>query len=275
MEWIKIDRVLELIAGKVLERTEKMPSLAARQLLMEKIRDNAWWDERLNLVSCFVAEQKTIQKEFPTYSFLVLERVYVEDDEAYSELNDEDLYGWMLWCFNTLDELKEWFQSGIERSLDIGCIEAIYMMDVGAYKEVPVKFSFEVNGKKFYITPLSYWGDDEEVESIYSTIEIEFVGVAEVHLGDEVSYHLGYCLEDIRDRIVLNELAEFAIADKQGEEKGYFTYEGQKHPFVFRADTCGAGVTFFTPDGREVEDMHDILSSLKVETDKALENLQD
>ena len=60
----------------------------------------------------------------------------------------------------------------------------------------------------------------------------------------------------------------------QGEEKGHFIYEGQKYPFVFRADDRGAGVTFFTPDGKEVEDLQDFLSPLRVEDSEVLKNLQ-
>lgn len=272
MEWIKFDRVLELVAGKVLERTTKMPSLSERQVLVDKIRDKAWWDDKLKLVSCCATEHKTVQKEFPTYPFLVLERVYGEDDEEYPELNDDDLYGWMLWCFDSMEELKKWFQYGLERDLGVGCIEAVYMMDIGAYKEVPTKYYVEAKGRKYYITPLTYWDDDEEL--IYDTIGIELVGVAEVYVENKVSYHLCYCVEDVRDRVVLNELAEFAITDKQGEEKGHFIYEGQKYPFVFRADDRGAGVTFFTPDGKEVEDLQDFLSLLRVEDSEVLKNLQ-
>jgi len=274
MEKIKTDRVLEIVATKVLERTRAMSSLAEKQLLVDKIRDKAWYDDKQKLVSCCATEHKPIQKDFPTYPFLVLERVYGEDDKEYPEQNDDELYGWILWCFDSLEELRKWFQYGLERDLDIGYVEAIYMMDIRTYKEVPTKYYVEVKGKKFYITPLSYW-DDEDVEPIYDTIGMELVGVAEVYIEDKVSYHLCCCVEDVRDRVVLNELAEFAVSGKQGEEKGYFIYEGQKHPFVFNADARGAGVTFFTPDGKEVEDMHDFLSSLKVENDKVLVNLQD
>ena len=275
MEWVKLDRILELVAGKILERTNRMPSLSERQILVDKLRDKVWWDDKLSVVSCCATfERKLAQKEVTAYPFLVLERVYGEEDEEYPEQNDDELYGWMLWCFNSLEKLRKWFEDGLERDLDIGCIEAVYIMDLGAYKEVPVKYFVEVKDKKFYITPLTYWGEDEAVEITYDAIGFELVGVAEVYVEDKVSYHLCYCVEDVRDRVVLNELAEFAITDKQGEEKGHFIYEGQKYPFVLRADDRGAGVTFFTPDGKEVEDLPDFLSPLKVEDGEVLKNLQ-
>ena len=267
MKNIEIERVLELVVDAVIARDNKMHSLKEKMQLLEKIKAKAFYDNKLRAITC-AANNSNTAEVIPAYNFLILERVFAEDDDTENPANDDALYGWILWCFDSLDELKTWFTRAVEVYLDIGYIEAIYMMDLHSYKEVNPKYYVKSEGRKVYISPLYYWGADDEVELNYEMMGLELLGVAEISIDNIKTYHLGYTLEDICDRIILNELVDFACIDKDGKKKGYFTYEGQKYPFTFCTANGLTGVEFFNPDGTEMVDARESLRPLKDANDK-------
>lgn len=268
MEKIKTDRVLEIVAAKVLERTRAMSSLAEKQLLVDKIRDKAWYDDKQHMLTCDMESNSTIQKEMPAYNFLCLERVCAE----YEEKDGEDIYGWSLYCFDSFDELREWFRKGVSIDLNIAYIEAIYVYDLYAYREVPVRYFLENRGKKQYISCLDFWEDEDE--EIYRTLDIELVGLAEVHCGDKVGYHLEFSLPDIYGRIIFNELAAFTHPTDTKDEDGYFLYEGQKHPFILHTKDGGSWIDLFTPNGEQVGENRGFWKPDNMTEDEVIKSLQ-
>ncbi len=272
MESIKIDRVLELVAGKVLERTKEMPSLAEKQVLVEKIKDEILWDSTRNMISCSNSlEHKFIQREIPIFNYLVLERSFSTGSEDEEE---DDLHSWVLWCFDTFDELRGWFRSGVEGHLDIAYIDSVYAFESWTYREVPVRYFLTVEGEKHYISTLDFW-EDEDAE-VYRNLDIELAGVAEAHCSAGTRCHIGFTLADIYNSIIFNELADFTHPTADTLDAGYFFYEGEKHYFLLHTKEGRGWVDFVTPEPecKRVEINKGFWRTKDTTEDEVLKNLQ-
>lgn len=251
MESIKIDRVLELIVDRIITEDKKMHSLKEKMQLFEKIKAKAFYDDRLRVITC-AANKSSTTESMPVYNFLLLERIFAEDDEdVENSANENDLYGWMLWCFNSLDELKQWFRKGVEEHLDIAYIDSVYAFDSWTYREVPVRYFLTVEGEKHYISTLDFWEEDDE--EIYRTLDIELAGVAEAHCSAGTRCHIGFTLADIYNSIIFNELADFTHPTADTLDAGYFFYEGEKHYFLLHTKEGHGWIDFVTPECKRVE----------------------